>query len=159
MSIKRSHPKVDGKLISIVVNLLTRWGMPYRDSLVYAYLLFSPKQELNMNELAELTGLSPSSISYSLKHLKDKYFVELSRKEGRTKYYVAKPMFYRNFIKQPLELLNTMVVPLMERLSEMKDKVNDPKYGERINEILEELRKLKCALEKIIEIEQREACS
>ncbi|MCD6323512.1 MAG: ArsR family transcriptional regulator [Desulfurococcales archaeon] len=159
MAKRRDHSQVDERAISIVVNLLTRWGLSYRDSLVYAYLLLSPKEELNMNELSELTGLSPSSISYSLKHLKDRYFVELSRKDGRTKYYVAKPMFYRNFIKQPMELLNAMVLPLMVRLREIRDETDDARYSERLDEILDELSKLKCILEKIIEIEQSEACS
>jgi DNA-binding transcriptional regulator GbsR (MarR family) len=148
----------DKQAVRIITNLLTRWGLPYRDSLIYAYLLLSPKDELSMGELSELTGLSISSVSYSLRHLMDRHFVIISRKAGRMKYYKAVPMFYTSFSRQPAEILENYVVPLLNSLLKLKEKASEPAYKSKLEEVVKDLKGLECMLTKINEIVRNRSC-
>lgn len=148
----------DKQIVRIITNLLTRWGLPYRDSLVYAYLLISPEEELSMSELSELTGLSISSVSYSLRHLMDRHFVIISRKAGRMKYYKAIPMFYTSFSRQPAEILDNYVTPLLTSLAKLTDKASEPGYKNKLEEVIKDLLRLECMLTKIIEMVRNRSC-
>ena len=146
-------------LVSAIVGLLMRWGLPYRESLIYAHLLLNPKKELNISELSRLTGLSQSSISYSLKYLRNNHYIKLSRKAGRTKYYIAEPSFYRTFIQQPIEVLNTYLLPIIEMIKALEKKTSkDKDYKSKIETLHKDLQKLKCTLERVIEVENKDLC-
>jgi len=147
-----SKTKFNRELFSTIINLLMRWGIPYRESAVYACLLLSPKEELSIKEISEVSGLSLSSVSHSLRQLQDKHMVEISRKIGKTKYYVPKPVFFSIFIKEPETVLQTYVRPMIELFNEeIKNHARNKEHARKLEEAVNDLRKLDCMLTKILE--------
>ncbi len=148
-----SKIKFNKELFSRIVNLLMRWGIPYRESAVYAYLLLSPKEELSIKEISEISGLSISSVSYSLRQLQGKHMVEISRKIGKIKYYVPKPVFSSILIKEPEVILKTYTRPIIELLDEeLKEHVRSKEHARKLEETINDLKKLDCMLTKILEL-------
>ena len=140
-------------LFGKIVNLLIRLGISYRESAIYAYLLLNPREELSIKELSEISGLSISSVSYSLRQLHDKHFVEMSRKVGKIKYYVSRPVFYSIFVNEPDVLLQAYIRPIIEMLSEeLKAGAKSKEYVRKLEEVINDLEKLECMLTKILEL-------
>jgi len=144
---------VDGKkeFVRLVEKLLMRWEYSHVEAKVYALLLLSDRP-LTISELAEETGLSRSSISTSLNRLTREYLVEM-RKEGRTKYFTARPLFLEKFLEQPKIILEREVLPLEDVLRRMLDETDSEEKREKLEEIMKNLRFLEYALLRLIEIE------
>lgn len=144
---------MDGKkeFVRLVEKLLMRWEYSHVEAKVYALLLLSDRP-LTISELAEETGLSRSSISTSLNRLTREYLVEM-RKEGRTKYFTARPLFLEKFLEQPKIILEREVLPLEDVLRRMLDETDSEEKREKLEEIMKNLRFLEYALLRLIEIE------
>jgi len=99
-----------------------RWGIPYKEGEVYAYLLLSPKKELSIKELSEISGLGISPVSYSLRQLQGRNLVEMGERMGKVKYYIPRPVFYSTFTKEPEIVLHSYIRPITEMLSEEPSK-------------------------------------
>lgn len=149
------HKKESRKFIETVERIMVRWGYTHSDGKIYGHLLLS-ESPLTISELAELTGLSRSSVSTSLNRLSRDYLVTV-RKNGKTKLFTAIPSFLEKFLRQPKETLEKEVRPL-KKLTERL--IEDTKSGEhklKLQEILSDLKALECILSKIIEMEETEA--
>lgn len=146
------HKKESRKFIETVERIMVRWGYTHSDGKIYGHLLLS-ESPLTISELAELTGLSRSSVSTSLNRLSRDYLVTV-RKNGKTKLFTAIPSFLEKFLRQPKETLEKEVRPL-KKLTERL--IEDTKSGEhklKLQEILSDLKALECILSKIIEMEE-----
>jgi len=139
------------RFVEIVERLLTRWGYSHTDAKVYAYLLLS-EEPLTINDLAELTNLSRSSISVSLSKLTRDYMVSV-RKVGKTKYFSPIPAFLEKFLEQPREMLEKEVLPLEAIVEKLLEEAESEEYREKLFGILKDLKNLQCVLEEIIKIE------
>ncbi|WP_457752022.1 GbsR/MarR family transcriptional regulator [Thermococcus sp.] len=144
---------MDGKkeFVRLVEKLLMRWEYSHVEAKVYALLLLSDRP-LTISELAKETGLSRSSISTSLGRLTREYLVEM-RKEGRTKYFTARPLFLEKFLEQPKVILEREVLPLEDVLRRMLDETDSEERRRKLEEIMKNLRFLEYALLRLIEIE------
>ena len=139
------------EFMKLVEKLLTRWEYSHVDAKVYALLLLSDRP-LTISELAEGTGLSRSSISTSLSRLTREYMVDV-RKEGRTKYFTARPLFLEKFLEQPKIILEREVLPLEDVLRRMLDEADSEEKRRKLEDILKNLRFLEYALLRLIEVE------
>ncbi|NPA47368.1 MAG: ArsR family transcriptional regulator [Thermococci archaeon] len=122
--------------------------------MIYAVLLMNCRP-MTISELSEATELSRSSVSSSLSRLRRDYFVS-ERKRGKTKIFTANPMFFEKLLLQPKELLEKEIKPLRSITQEIM-KENHGLTGERkekIQRLLDDLRKVECALRKIIALEE-----
>jgi len=148
MSLKRESRK----FIHTVAQLMGRWGYTHTDGKIYAHLLLK-NRPVTINELAEETGLSRSSVSTSLSRLVRDYLVTY-RKEGKTKYFSAVPAFLEKFLQQPKEMLEREVLPLEEIVKALME--GSPEGREHFMAILDDLQRLECVLRRVIELEEKE---
>ena len=142
----------DEKIILLIQRILNRWGFSHREGLVYATLLLS-KKALCIEEIAELTNLSRSSVSTSLSILTREYMVN-ERKESRLKLFTPIPAFYEKFLEQPEGILEKELNPLLKRLESMVKTIDDEEYNKKIDGFIRDLKSLKDLLKKIIEMEK-----
>jgi DNA-binding transcriptional regulator GbsR (MarR family) len=144
------------KFVETVERMMTRWGYTHTDAKVYAYLLLS-EEPLSINDLAELTNLSRSSISVALSKLTKDYMVNV-RKVGKTKFFTPIPAFFEKFLHQPKETLEKEAIPLKETVEKLIETTTDPEYRMKLQSVLDDLLQLECALRQIIELEKNYRC-
>jgi DNA-binding transcriptional regulator GbsR (MarR family) len=124
--------------IAAVERLLLRWGYTPSESRVYAVLLLH-NEPMRIADIRDATGLSRSTVSTALSKLSRDYLV-VTLMEGRHKLFSALPGFFDIFLRQPREMLEHEVRPVIRLLNALD--AND--------EVLEEFRRIECALEKIL---------
>ncbi len=139
------------EFIELVERILRRWGYTHTDAMVYAILLINCRP-MTINELSEITELSRSSVSSSLSRLRRDYFVN-ERKRGKMKIFTANPLFFEKLLLQPKELLEKEIKPL-RALTERIIEDESPERAEKLKKLLDDLRKVECALQKIIMLEE-----
>lgn len=149
------HKKESRKFIETVERVMVRWGYTHSDGKIYGHLLLS-ESPLTIFELAELTGLSRSSVSTSLNRLSRDYLVTV-RKSGKTKLFTAIPSFLEKFLRQPKETLEKEVRPLKKLTEILIEDTKSQEHKLKLQEILSDLKALECILSKIIEMEETEA--
>ncbi len=138
--------------MEIIERIMRRWGYTHTDAMIYAVLLMN-SGPMTINELAEATELSRSSVSSSLSRLRRDYFVN-ERKRGKTKIFTANPIFFEKLLLQPKELLEKEVKPLLSLASELMEEETNQEKREMLQKLLDDLKKVECALRKIIALEE-----
>ncbi len=142
------------KFIELVERLLERWGYNRTEGKIYAVLLMNGKP-MTISELAKSTGLSRSSVSIALSNLTRDYLVTY-RKEGKTKYFSAVPVFLEKFLKQPQEMLEREVLPLKKVVESLLESTESDEKRTTYEAILSDLSALECVLKRLIEFEERD---
>jgi DNA-binding transcriptional regulator GbsR (MarR family) len=140
------------RFVDLVERIMVRWGYTHTDGKIYGILSIS-ERALTIDQLAEETGLSRSSVSTSLTKLSKDYFVTV-KKKGRVKYFSPVPSFLEKFLDQPKELLEKEIIPLKEITEKMVKKAEDEHYRAKLEEMLKDLETLECVLNKIIRMEE-----
>ncbi|WP_243666668.1 LacI family DNA-binding transcriptional regulator [Vulcanisaeta sp. JCM 16159] len=110
---------------------------------------------MTMKDISEKTGFSLSTVSQSLNNLV-RYYMVKPEKRGRVRVFTAVPMFYELFLNQPVEMLDKEVIPLKQRLLELRGKM--PELRDRIDLILSNLSNMECVLNEIIRIKNNNIC-
>jgi len=145
-------PEKKREFVEIVERILKRWGYTHTDAMIYAVLLMNCRP-MTINELSELTELSRSSVSSSLSRLRRDYFVN-ERKKGKTKIFTANFMFFEKLLLQPKELLEKEIKPLRSITEEFLKDSEDREKRDRLQKLLNDLKKVECALKRIIALEE-----
>ena len=140
------------RFIDLIERIMVRWGYTHTDGRIYGILSIA-ERPMTIDEIAEETGLSRSSVSTSLNRLLKDYMLTV-KKKGRVKYFSIVPSFLEKFLDQPRELLEKEVVPLKEITERMVKKAEDEEYQLKLEEILKDLETLECVLNKIIRMEE-----
>ncbi len=140
------------KFVELVERIMVRWGYTSTEGRIYALLLIS-ENPLTINDLLNLTDLSRTSISTSLKRLVGDDLVNV-RREKKVKYFSPNPSFTEKFMEQPRELLNKEVVPLVKIVEELSEKASSEAQKRKLSEMEEDLKNLKTLLEMFIKIEE-----
>ncbi len=144
------------KSLDLVERVLVRWGYTHTEGRVYALLLLSDRS-LTIEDLAEMTELSRSSISSSLSRLSKDYLVTV-KKHGRVKFFSPVPAFLEMFLEQPRDLLEKEIRPLKEITERLIKKAETDEYRTRLEDLMKDLENLECVLQHIIEIESKTEC-
>ena len=140
------------RFVELVEKIMVRWGYTNTEGRIYGILLLSEKP-LTIVDLLKLTDLSRTSISTSLKRLVGDDLVNVKR-EKRIKYFSPNPMFTEKFMKQPRELLNKEIIPLVKILEELSAKAKSEEYKEKLMRMEEDLKNLESLLKIFIKIEE-----
>ena len=140
------------RFIDLVERIMVRWGYTHTDGRIYGILAIA-ERPMTIDELAEETSLSRSSVSTSLSKLSKDYFVTV-KKKGRVKYFSAMPSFLEKFLEQPRELLDKEIIPLKEITEKLVKKAETDGHRSKLEELLHDLSTLECVLNKIIEMEE-----
>ncbi len=145
------------KTLDLVERVMVRWGYTHTEGRVYALLLLSDRS-LTIEDLADMTELSRSSISSSLSRLSKDYLVTV-KKHGRVKFFSPVPAFLETFLEQPRDLLEKEIKPLKEITERFIKKAETEEYRTRLEDLMRDLENLECVLQRIIEIESRTECA
>ncbi|WP_297438072.1 GbsR/MarR family transcriptional regulator [Thermococcus sp.] len=130
--------RAETAFVAAVEHILSRWGYTLSEGRVYAVLLLN-KEPMSISAIKDATGLSRSTVSTALSKLSRDYLV-VARVEGRNKLFSALPGFFNIFMRQPREMLEREVRPAIRLL----------KDSGANGEVLEEFKRLECALEEIL---------
>ena len=139
------------KFIELVERIMSRWGYTDTEGKIYGLLLIS-EVPLTISDLLKLTDLSRTSISTSLKTLVSRGVVN-EKREKKIKYFSPNPVFTRNFMKQPKEMLTKEVKPLVKIAGELLASGTSEDYKNKLLELKKDLGTLQNLLETIIKIE------
>ena len=142
------------KFMDLIERIMVRWGYTHTDGRIYGILGISDRP-MTIDEIAEETGLSRSSVSTSLNRLLKDYMITV-KKKGRVKYFSIIPSFLEKFLEQPRELLEKEVLPLMQITEKLSAKPENEEYRMKLEELLKNLESLKCVLNRIIMMEEEE---
>jgi len=140
------------RFIELVEKIMVRWGYTNTEGRIYGILLMS-ESPLTIKDLLNLTDLSRTSISTSLKRLVREDVVNV-RKEKRVKYFSPNPIFTEKFMEQPREMLTKEVEPLVKITDELFTGKSPEYFKNKMIEIKKDLETLKNLLETIIKIEE-----
>ncbi len=140
------------KFVELVERIMVRWGYTNTEGKIYGILLISEKP-LTITDLLQLTDLSRTSISTSLKRLVSDDLVNVKR-EKKIKYFSPNPIFIEKFMEQPKELLNKEIIPLVEIVEELSTKATSDEYKRKLLKMRENLKNLENLLKMFIKIEE-----
>ena len=140
------------KFIELVERIMVRWGYTNTEGRIYGILLISEKP-LTIKDLLKLTDLSRTSISTSLKRLARDELVNVKR-EKKIKYFTPNTLFTDKFMKQPKDLLNKEIVPLLTIVNELSKNASSEEYREKLLKLQEDLKNLEILLNTIIRLEE-----
>ncbi|MFB6202922.1 MAG: GbsR/MarR family transcriptional regulator [Candidatus Nanohaloarchaea archaeon] len=124
------------------------YGMRKSYARVYGTLYFSPGDQ-TMDQIAEETGYSKSTVSEALNKLEDVHFVHSRKKEGegKTRFYTAE----ENFEKAFKEFLDDQVSREMDIMMDaIEDAREEAIEGSRTERKIENLEKMYRRSEKIV---------
>ena len=140
------------KFIELVERIMIRWGYNSTEGMIYGILLLSEKP-LTIKNILELTNLSRTSISTSLKRLVGDDLVSV-RREKKVKYFSPNPIFREKFMEQPKELLNKEIIPIVGIIEEISQSAHSEEYKKKLINIKRNLEDLENILNIIIKIEK-----
>ena len=140
------------KFIELVERIMIRWGYNSTEGRIYGILLLSEKP-LTIKDILEMTNLSRTSISTSLKRLVGDELVTV-RREKKVKYFSPNPIFREKFMEQPKELLNKEIIPIVDIIEELSQNAHSEEYKKKLINIKRNLEDLENLLHIIIKIEK-----
>ncbi len=140
------------KFIELVERIMIRWGYNSTEGKIYGILLLS-ERPLTIKDILELTNLSRTSISTSLKRLVGDDLVTV-RREKKVKYFSPNPIFREKFMEQPKELLNKEIIPIVGIIEELSKNAHSEEYRKKLMDIKRNLEDLENLLKVIIKIEK-----
>ena len=140
------------KFIELVERIMVRWGYTNTEGRIYGILLLSEKP-LTIVDFLDLTDLSRTSISTSLKRLVRDDLVNV-RREKKVKYFSPNPIFTEKFLEQPKDLLNKELIPLLKILEELSAKATSEEQKKKLEDLKKNLKNLEKILRLFVKIEE-----
>jgi DNA-binding transcriptional regulator GbsR (MarR family) len=140
------------KFVDLIERIMVRWGYNNTEGRIYGILLLS-EEPLRISDFLNLTNLSRTSISTSLKRLVNDELVNV-RREKKVKYFSPNPIFKEKFMVQPRELLEKEITPILEIIEELRSTATSDDYREKLENIEKNLKELEGLLNAIIEMEK-----
>ncbi len=155
MNMIKSEDRDTKEAITIMKRLCGRFGFDESSTRVIPFMMLN-QEPMSIEEIAETTRLSRTSVSTVLNRLESRYLVT-KEKVGRVGYYLLNIDFGRLIAQQPQLVLENDLKPLIHILGALQKVSNNKKETMRYKVLQERIAESSRILETVIRCFEKEA--